>query len=405
MRLANILKVAIPGEQIIYSLTSFVVTITCARAMTIANFGEFALFSALVLLFVGLQRALVTEPLMIASSKILSSGERKNINSAFLIFSIMISSVIAAFLCAFFYITYEWQGVIFIYPTIMLIFLNDYSRFIYIMAEKYIVLLINTLVVSVAQIGTIIYLQQKITISAEVAAFSWGGCALIGMLFHAIFLRTNLMVAWKSLSLVREHLKLGSQFAMDYFFGIATTQGVLLAATAVTGPAAAAALRGADSLVGPVRMLLQSAPALVLPRSDAIVRSQSGVIRTIVMLILGFCAIVAVWDILVLSVPDSIGAKLLGKSWVVVRPILPWILLGLFLNVVVAFSALGLKILQRGDVLAKSRLKLLPFGFVLSIGGAFYAGAQGGAIGALMTSTVAATIWFRGFLVIARTKQ
>ena len=283
-----------------------------------------------------------------------------------------------------------------------MIFINDYSRFIYIIQHKYAILLGNTVAVSIAQIGGMLLLQQKYAVTAEAAAFVWGGGAVIGVVSHAIFLRTGLKSAWRLLPLVRENLKLGSQFAIDYFLGIATTQGVLLAATAVTGPSAAAALRGADSLVGPVRMLLQSAPALVLPRSDTIMRSQGGIVRTIVLLIIGSCAVVAVWDVIVLSVPDSIGVKLLGESWIVVRPILPWVLLALFLNVVVAFSALGLKLLRRGDVLAKSRLKLLPFGFALSIGGAFYAGAPGGAIGALLTSMIAATIWFRGFLGIAR---
>jgi hypothetical protein len=390
------------AEQIVYSLSTFIFTVFCARLMGVDYFGIFSLFFVALTLSVGLQRTIISEPLMVIGSEISENSAFYRYMSLSLLFSILIGAIVATLICFTFFVRGAGWSALGLFPLLIFPFVQDFSRYVYLLRKRLGALLFTTFVVTCSQFGALLFVAHQGPVTPERALFAWGCGSLVGASAFAVRMMGQFSFNQETRAQMAVSLRLGGQFAVDYLLGIATVQGVLFASTFVSGPSAAAALRGADSLVGPVRILLQAMPAVLLSKSSDLSQRIPTLRRNIFMYIILFWSVVLVWIILLLNVPPSIGSKILGQSWHVVRPVLPPVLFGLFANVVVAFATVGLKVMKRGDMLAKSRLLLVPFSSIISIGGALYAGAYGGAIGALITSLVAAFIWAKNFLTVAR---
>lgn len=395
-------KLVVPLDQAVYSCATFAANILAARSLPAVGFGVFALAFTLATLVIGLQRATFCEPLLILSEGYRRDGAFKNAVAWVLGFSSLIGFAFALALIAALAFT---QGRSTYLPLLLLVFapfVQDATRFVFIAAGRQPLALVSDLVCSVSQIGFMLSVSRIHVPLPEIFLAAWAFGGLVG---PALLLPYGYILLKKEPSLKKasrgESWALGKQFGLDYLLGIATIQGTLLAATAVTGSIAAAALRGADTLVGPFRILLASAPAFLLPTWSRGEAQERGLIKPVLLFSAPVCVLALAWTAVLLFIPPQYGRALMGDSWLAIRKVLPLVLLSLLPITVTTFSAVALKALRGGRQIVMARLALLPVGLTLGCGGAMLHGAVGAAAGSLATSVIAGLVWF-GTLVRAQ---
>jgi len=395
-------KLVVPLDQAVYSCATFAANILAARSLPAAGFGVFALAFTVATLVIGLQRATFCEPLLILSEGYRRDGAFKSAVTWVLGVASLIGLTFALGLIGALAFT---QGRATYLPLLLLVcapFVQDATRFVFIAAGRQPFALVSDVICSASQIGFMLVVSRIHVPAPEIflAAWALGGLAGPVLLLPYGYFLLNKEPSHKKAQ-HGESWALGRQFGLDYLLGIATIQGTLLVATAVTGTIAAAALRGADTLVGPFRILLASAPAFLLPTWSRRETQDRGLIKPVLLFSAPVCILALAWTAVLLLLPLPYGRALMGDSWLAIRTVLPLVLLSLLPITVTTFSAVALKALRGGRQIVMARLALLPVGLVLGCGGALIHGAVGAAAGSLATSMVAGLVWF-GTLVRAQ---
>ena len=112
-------------------------------------------------------------------------------------------------------------------------------------------------------------------------------------------------------------------YGLEAGFGAVSSLVVLSLAAVIVGNAAAAALRGAGTLLGPLSLLMAAIPLVVIPEA---IRSHQTPTQTWAALrrIAVPMSIVALFvGVVGHYLPSHVGALLLGETWPVVQPLLP----------------------------------------------------------------------------------
>jgi hypothetical protein len=148
----------------------------------------------------------------------------------------------------------------------------------------------------------------------------WAALAMISYLGLAsssgAWPRVRLLRGW-----IRKHLALRVHYAAEASLGALTTAVLFAASAYFAGEQAAAALRGASTLFGPLSVIMSALPLLLLP---AMAHDRGGLpaawraVRSPTLALTG-AALLAM--ALVLVLPDQAGRFLLGDAWSVTRPI------------------------------------------------------------------------------------
>lgn len=161
-----------------------------------------------------------------------------------------------------------------------------------------------------------------VTISAEAATVTWLGAATAsGMLARRLLglplLRRGLR-AW----LLDQAADRG-RFGAEASVGSASSLIVAFAVTGFVGPGANAAIRGASTLLGPINVLITSIRTAVVPvLSRQEDKTFAHLSRVLLPLTLTIGAVSIGVTAFALWLPESLGALLLGDSWVLVAPVL-----------------------------------------------------------------------------------
>jgi hypothetical protein len=170
---------------------------------------------------------------------------------------------------------------------------------------------------------------------------------------------------------------------------------VMSVAVAAIGAPAAAALRGAGTMMGPVNILLAYLDIGLLTLLMA--RSAEGDVRLLTRVAPAMALCVAAWSALLLALPPQVGAAFLGESWSVVRDVLPWTCLEYLALAVVAPAMIGLR--SRSASSSYFQVRVLFGTLVVSLGATAalvvretWAVSAALALAALMTTLLA---WIR----------
>jgi O-antigen/teichoic acid export membrane protein len=105
--------------------------------------------------------------------------------------------------------------------------------------------------------------------------------------------------------------------------GALTALVVVSVASAIIGPDASAALRGAGTLLGPLSVVMAAVPLAVVPdtsRSERGSEATWAALRRIGWMLSGLALTVG---LVAAVLPDSLGTVLLGATWTVAAPLLP----------------------------------------------------------------------------------
>lgn len=378
---------AVVADQIVYSGTSFVIGIVAARTLSVAEFGQFSLVFATALLLLGLQRAMSSEPLLVT----VESGDLSvNVATQALVRTLSVGLVSALTAMAILLAlggTSPWV-VTLVGSLSILPFVQDLTRFVALTAcgARWMLGLDAVNALSQVTAMTLVSLSEVEGVTPFIAAWSIGSA--VGPLLLVWPLRRRLSPARGRSSRFN---RMSWSFGLDYVLGAGAAQGTLYAATWMSGYNATAALRGAETIIGPFRVILQTLPALLLRRWSGPMRSRRSLLS---LSIAGILAIpLSVAALVALFIPADIGFAILGATWTVAAPVLPVSILGLIPISLTFTCTLGLKSLGLSTQLIQARLIAFPIVLGFGVGGAVLGGSFLAAVGLAAGSAIASLIF------------
>lgn len=231
---------------------------------------------------------------------------------------------------------------------------------------------------------------------------AWCIAGLVSAVFGCLTLRARPLPR-KALSYLWNERAVSGRFASEYMLGQASNQLVVYVATAFAGLQAAGALRGAQSILGPLNVLVNAARIGALPLLVAAgSRTPRAVRANVLRVTAGLGAAVGLVGALILAIASYIGPKLLGETWESASPlVLPIYIQTVFLAAV-SGALLGLRAHRaaRASLRARVRTSLayVAFGTV----GAVVAGAPGVAWGLAIATALSVLDWWWCFIQTSR---
>lgn len=387
-------------DQGLISVGNLTFSILIAREFDKSTFSHFSVLFLIYVVLVGLQKSLISDPLMIHFSKNKNNSFISNSLSGSLLFCLVVS--IATGIVSVF-VTSDASGYVKVFAlSIPFICMQDSLRYCLFSQDRHgvvlfsDVLLLTGLLASIAMSLTQFQSLESGTRLQAVLA-GWGVASAVSALVMSRFTGAS-----PGLSALRKWLSgpaaLGSRFALDYLSYTLTQQGVIFAVGALGSVTAVGAIRGAQVLLGPVGVLATGLSTAVLlylsPRHGdrwaiKITCAAFGVLLLVISASIGLATFLT---------PAWIGIKILGETWASASAIAPFIGLAYGLNSLGLAASLGLRVREQPGKGLKVRAITLPL-TILVIPIAVYAGGLKGAVTALvLTSLISSCLWWR-FLI------
>jgi len=187
----------------------------------------------------------------------------------------------------------------------------------------------------------------------------------------------------RSISWIREHLGLSLRLGADYLLNMGTVALTTSVLVSLLGFAATGGLRFAQTLLGPIQVLLAALGSFMVPllARRLAVRGAPSIRRPASLMALGSCGVAAVVLLVLLVLPATVGEELLGESWDEARLVMPAVGLSACLVALAMGGSLSLKVLGRADLLFRVTMLQAPLIFLLGVGGGLWLGIQGAAWG------------------------
>lgn len=188
---------------------------------------------------------------------------------------------------------------------------------------------------------------------------------------------------------VARNRDLSVRYLLDFLSGAGAAHLASYVLAASAGVAAVGSVRGAQTLFGPVNVLLTGAYIVLVPEGRrAASRSKRSLTLACTSASAAFVLVSAGLLGAFLLVSDQRGASLLGSTWTSARDVLLPVGLASVAGGVVAGAVAGLRSLAAARELLRIRLFTIPTTLALPIGGAVLGDARGLAWG------IAASVWW-----------
>jgi O-antigen/teichoic acid export membrane protein len=385
-------------DQVLSALTNIALTIVVNHNVDKAGFGAFAASFLVFSVCIGIERALVGQPMSIrysgASGTRLDSGRSRALGTALLVGLAGAAGCIVAGLA----LGGRLGPTLIATGAVMpLLLLQDACRLIFFARSEAKLAAANDALWGVVQfIGiTVVVLAGKA--SAPALVLVWGLAAGVCVVVALIQLRVVPNVRGVG-SWMGEHRDMSGYLLAEYLLGAGAFQGGILVVGALQGGpeglAIIGAFRAAQVVLGPLNMLGTALQTFALPelsKRDWLTRLQRW---KVAVLIGGFMAAVAAsYAVLLLLLPHGAGALAFRDSWDGGRAVLLPLATG------TVFWALwqGCTIVIYAMGLARRAFWIMaveaPLVFALMIGGAELSGAQGAAWGMCLVQVSSLPLW------------
>lgn len=390
--------------QVASSATSAALAVLLARSVDAEGFGAFGIAFAVFTLVIGMTRAVVTTPLLVhhsAAPAASQAGPARQCAGASLAVGLAAGSLCLAAAAV---VPGELRVALAVLGlSLPGVLVQDAWRQALFTAARPRDAALNDLVWAAVQAALSALVLSSGAASTATLMATWGAGALVGALLGARQLGGRPLLSG-ALPWARRHGPTGARLGAEYALVMGAHTLVTLALGAVAGLGATGAVRGAQTLLGPLQVLVFAAGSFVVPslarRRASHGRAGLTTLAVKTSLTTGGLAVAVVGALLLL--PDAWGRALLGDSWAgASRVLLP---LGLLAVAVGASqgAVLSLK-LARADLLLRAATAFAPLVLVGGLVGAVVAGAVGAAwatAGAQVLHT--ALVWFVVVRVVRR---
>jgi O-antigen/teichoic acid export membrane protein len=382
-------------DQGVASAGNLLLTVVAARALSVEDFGAFSIVFTLGMLAVGVTRALATEPLLVRFSASTEDEARAATRSA-------VGSVAVLGLCiGGLFLVAGWAvgSALGRAMTVMslgcaAVVVQDAWRLAAFTLARPGVALVNDLVwIAVLLAGLAIHASAG-PLGLVGVVVVWSAASAAGALLGALHLRLAPRVG-DAFWWLRRRLDLGGRFCLDYLAAGGVAYVTLLILAAMVGFDGAAAVRGVQTIFGPVNVAFTGAVMVVVPEGARLLaRGDSrftGLVRTVGVVLTGGAT---VWLALALVAPEAVGTALLGESWDDARDLLPLMGIGLVAGGTAGAAFIGLRCLADARRTLATRLALVPMLLVVPVLATLAWSTEGFAVGTSVCGVVAAGVWW-----------
>lgn len=376
-------------DQAISSLTNFALTLFAARELSREEFGAFAIALTTYYVFLGVSRALASEPFMVRFGAQVSGDSAAAIASATAIALALglIALVVCAAVAPFLHGQLR-HAVLLVGLALPGLLLQDGWRFVFFARGQPKHAAFNDLVWAVVQFPLLGAFIAFGGLTLDRALAAWGIAAvvagIVGSRQTGVIPRLSLALGW-----LRGTRDLGPRYVVEFFAVSGTSQVAGYALGAIAGLAALGSLRGAQVLFGPINVLFLGATAIVIPELVRLrTRRPEALFKACIQTACALASVPLVLGVLLLMLPPRVGREVLGPTWISARPlVVPVAFILMALGAVTPFIA-GLRALQASRRSLRLRLLAAPVTLAAYVVGAAVDGAMGAAVGAAIAAWI-----------------
>lgn len=383
-------------DQALSSLTNVALSIVVARAVSPTEFGGFSVALIAFTFAVGLLRAIVCEPYVITINTM--TERRQRVAKSDATGSALSVGAVGSLLCLaaapLLSDEAKWSliGLAVMLPGILL---QDTVRFIFFAARRPQLAALLDGIWAVGQLATVGFLLWAGTESLFLLVLAWGASATVAGLVGLVITRTRprpgRVVSWWR----RQHA-LSSKFAVDYLVQMGLVNLTYFVVGWMLGLRALGAIRGAQVLLGPLQLLSSGITAFALPLFSRMASRGRPVLRPALVVGAGTGLIAVGWSLILLLLPDQLGAALLGETWAnAAGVLLP--MCALYVAIALGIGGLiGLKSMAHSGTVLGVTLVYAPLFLALGALGSATFGVAGGASGMAIAQTAGTVLTWWG---------
>jgi O-antigen/teichoic acid export membrane protein len=384
-------------DQALSSLGNFGLGLLVAGSTSARDFGAFGIAYSLYLLLLSASRSVASEPLLVrhadSSEDELRHALRESTGTALALGSAM------AVLCASLSVALpEPTGGAVLALAVVLpgLLLEDSCRYAVFTQGQPLRAVVVDGVWTVTSLMAIVLLGQWGSASVSLLVLAWGAtgsaAGVLGVVLSGALPLPRATKRW-----YERHHDLAPRFLGEVAVTVGATNLSLFLIGVVGGLEVVGALRGAEVLLGPARLLVVAAQAAAVAELVRLRRRMPHVLVSSCLVVGGVLAgAMALAGGATHLLPDSIGRTMLGDSWAPARDVLgvvalDWAAIGFGMGAVV-----GLRVLAAARRSLRVRVALAPLTVVVPLVGVT-AGARGAAWGYATVSVFAAGVWWQQF--------
>lgn len=386
-------------DQVLSALTNSVLHILVARTVGVSGFGAFAVSFLVFSVFIGIERAMVGQPMSIRYSS--ATGERLRSATSRALGTAFVVGLAGALACVAIGL---WLGgeigpsLISVGAMLPILLLQDAARLIFFARGRARTAAANDALWAVVQFVGVGLVVAAGVASAPTLILAWGGaagvCVVVALIQLGVLPNPFGVVSW-----LREHRDLSGYLLAEYLLGAGAFQGGILAVGALIGGsqglAVVGAFRAAQVVLGPLNMLATALQTFALPEMSKRDWLSSRERWRIALGIGGLMAAVAViYSTVLLLLPTEVGEFLFRSNWEGARDVL----LPMAIGMTAGMSCQGCAIVIYSMGLARKTFRIMaieaPLVFVLMVGGALLGGAAGAAWGMCLDQVGLVPLWF-----------
>ncbi|MBX3287647.1 MAG: hypothetical protein KF703_20035, partial [Actinobacteria bacterium] len=188
---------------------------------------------------------------------------------------------------------------------------------------------------------------------------------------------------------ISRHRDLSLRYLLDFLSGAGAAQLAAYVLVVVAGVSAVGSIRGAQTIFGPVNILLTGASIVLVPEGrHAAARSKRSLTKVCLAASASFAALAATMLAIYLALTPEQGRTILGSTWASARTVVLPVGLASIAGGVLAGPMAGLRSLAAAKALLRIRFFTLPTTIALPVIGAIGWQARGLAFG------IAASVWW-----------
>ncbi len=381
------------------ALTNTVLAILVSNHVNRVGFGVFSVAFLVFGICIGIERALVGQPMSIrysgAEGSTLAVGRARATGTALVVGTVggLGCIVVGTNLSGLLGDTLVATGVV-----LPFLLVQDACRLIFFAASRARSAAANDAVWAVLQLSGVAVLPLLTRPTVPLLVLIWGGAAAVSAVLALVQLSVlpNPLgaAAW-----LREHKDISGYLVAEYLLGTGAFQGGIVGVGALVGGddglAIVGAFRAAQVVLGPLNMLATAQQTFALPELSKrtwLTRRQ----RTMAAAALssGLGTVALGYALALLVMPDAWGEALFSDSWAGARAVL----LPLSLGVTARALSEGCAVVIYSMGMARRTFRVMaieaPLVFTLMIGGALVGGAVGAAWGMFLDQALLVPVWY-----------
>lgn len=372
-------------DQVLSSTSNFVTTLVAARYLDEHAFGAFALAIVAYTMNLLIVRALCTEAILVRPGA--GDDERRERASAAVGSAVWVGVALGlVYVVAGYFLDSDASGALIAMGVLTPgLLAQDTMRYVSFAQGRPGSAVINDGFWLVSQMAVLVALVRLDSFGPARLVFGWG---LAGIAAGLLQMRIDRVVPaiGGGFRWIRRNKDLSVRYLLDMISGQGASLLGSYVLAGVAGVSAVGSIRGAQTLFGPVNIVILGSTMVLVPEGRQLAERGSRKLMTLSLAAAGaFVAVAAIVTVGFLAIPDSMGERLLGSTWAGARSVILPVGIAAMAGGAVAGALSGLRSISAADALLRTRIFTTPAAVGLPIAGAVLAGANGLAYGVALS--------------------